>query len=123
MAKIGELDAVTRTRTVLLQLDNLASDQVVSGQLCELNVESTVSGTGFWIPTSALSKGVRGLWSVMVVIATGDGYRTQKRDIEIINTDAGRVLARGTIEDGDLIIVDGLHRLAEGQAVSPNDSR
>jgi multidrug resistance efflux pump len=123
IAKIGELDAATRTRTVLLQLDSETAKEVVSGQLCEMKMASTVPGTGFWIPTSSLSKGVRGLWSVMVVTATGDGYRTQKRDIEILNTDAARVLARGTIEEGDLIIVDGLHRIAEGQAVSPNDSR
>jgi multidrug resistance efflux pump len=61
-AKILELDPATRTQTVLFELDSAASGTVISGQLCEIKVTSTVDTSGFWIPTSALVKGVRGLW-------------------------------------------------------------
>lgn len=118
-AKIQELDPATRTQTVLFTLDSDASSTVVSGQLCEIQVTSTVDTSGFWIPTSALVKGVRGLWSVMVITpeSTGTGFRTQKRDVEVIKTGSNRVLVKGTIDEGDQIVVDGVHRIAEGQLV------
>lgn len=123
-AKIPELDPATRTQTVLLEFDEEAGNSVVSGQLCEISIESIVHGSGFWIPSSALSKGVRGLWAVMVVVPAEDGkdFRAEKRDIEIINTIENSVLARGTINQGDLIVVDGLHRIADGQRVTPNET-
>lgn len=120
VAKIGELDVATRTQTVLFKLDNDPKGKVVSGQLCQVQIESEVDGNGFWIPTSALSKGIRGLWSVMVLKQDAEGYRVEKRDIEIINTENSRVLARGTLTDGDRIVIDGVHRIAENQLVSPN---
>jgi RND family efflux transporter MFP subunit len=122
-AKIRELDPATRTQTVLFVLPPSASDKVVSGQLCEIQVTSSINTSGFWIPTSALTKGVRGLWSVMVITPeeSGTRFRARKRDIDIINTDSNRVLAKGTIEDGDRIIINGVHRVAEGQLVIPSD--
>jgi RND family efflux transporter MFP subunit len=122
-AKIPELDPATRTQTIVFEFDKHAADSVVSGQLCEVPIKTLVAGSGFWIPTSALSKGIRGLWSVMVVVPAveGNGFRTEKRDIEIINTTEANVLARGTINQGDRIVVDGIHRIADGQLVEPNE--
>ncbi|MFK7766197.1 MAG: efflux RND transporter periplasmic adaptor subunit [Mariniblastus sp.] len=120
-AKIQELDTATRTQTVLFTLESGASGKVVSGQLCELQITSSVDSSGFWIPTSALSKGVRGLWSVMVIQpeVSGPNFRTSKQDIEVLKTDSNRVLAKGTIKDGDRIVVNGVHRIADGQLVVP----
>ena len=122
-AKIREVDPATRTQTVLFELDPRASNEVVSGQLCEIQVTSPVNTSGFWIPTSALTKGVRGLWSVMVITPqeSGTRFRARKRDIDIIKTDSNRVLAKGTIDDGDRIIINGVHRVAEGQLVVPSN--
>lgn len=129
-AKIRELDPATRTQTVLFTLTPESSSRVVSGQLCKIHVTSRVEETGVWIPTSALVKGVRGLWSVMVMVSHEDGYRTERRDIQIIKTGNNRVLAKGTIESdeqvvvgilkkGDQIVANGVHRIAEGQHVVP----
>lgn len=118
-AKISELDPTTRTQTVIYQIDPAATRRLVSGQLCKIRVTSRVDTSGMWVPNSALSKGVRGLWSVMTVAPDDHGVlRIQKRDIEIIKTDAERVLAKGTIKNGDLIVIDGVHRVSNGQAVS-----
>lgn len=121
-AKIGELDPTTQTQTILFKLDPTSSQAVVSGQICEIAIESSVESSGFWIPNSALTKGVRGLWSVMVIVPESgvEGFRIEKRGIDIIKTDSSRVLAKGTLESGDQIIVDGTHRVAEGQLVIPN---
>ncbi len=122
-AKILELDPATRTQTVLFELEAEASNNVVSGQLCEIQISSTVNSSGFWIPTSALANGIRGLWTVLVIVPdpSGKGFRVEKRDIDIIKTDSNRVLATGTIENGDRIIVNGIHRVGEGQWVLPSD--
>lgn len=120
-AKIGELDRATRTQTVLFKFDSQAAESVVSGQLCQIQITSIVDSSGVWIPNSALAKGIRGLSSVMILQPepnSSDLYRVRKRDIEIIKTDSDRVLARGTIADGDLIVADGLHRITDGQLVS-----
>ena len=119
-AKISELDTATRTQTVLFELDSTASEKVVSGQLCKIQVSNSVNCCGYWVPISALTKGIRGLWSIMVVVpdeASGH-YRAEKRDIEFVKTDSNRVLATGTIADGDQIILNGLHRIADGQLVT-----
>ncbi len=119
-AKIGELDRVTQTRAVLFVLQPEASDYVVSGQLCEISVSSHVESSGYWIPMSALAKGVRGLWSVMAVVKNDPGdWRVEKRSVEILKTDSHRVLVKGTIRDSDQIIVDGTHRVSENQRVAP----
>ena len=122
-AKISELDPRTQTQTVLFKLDESASKTIVSGQICEIQIGSSVASSGFWIPTSALSKGVRGLWSVMVIVKdeSGSGFRIEKRGIEIIKTDSNRVLAKGTLESGDRVVANGTHRVTEGQLVIPNE--
>jgi multidrug efflux pump subunit AcrA (membrane-fusion protein) len=120
-AKIGELDTATRTQTVLFEFKPDSSGAVVSGQLCQIQITTEVDSSGFWIPNSALAKGIRGLSSVMILErdkTSSDLHRVRKRDIEVIKTDASRVLARGTIADGDLIIANGLHRITDGQLVS-----
>jgi len=120
-AKIRELDPATMTQTILFVLEPGASEKVVSGQLCEISLTSKVESSGFWIPTSALSKGVRGLWSVMVVgkDESGEGCRIQRRGIDIIKTESARVLVKGTIVEGDQIVVDGTHRITDRQLVKP----
>lgn len=122
-AKISELDVATRTQTVLFSLDESASENVIAGQLCEASFENEVEGNGYWIPRSSLAKGIRGLWSVMVVMAQDNGdSRTEKRDVEVVRTSDDRVLVRGMINPGDVIVVDGIHRITDGQRVSANSN-
>jgi multidrug efflux pump subunit AcrA (membrane-fusion protein) len=67
VAKIRELDTVTRTQTVLFRIEPYNTSIIVSGQLCEINLSSQSPTSGFWIPNTALAKGVRGLWSVLAL--------------------------------------------------------
>ena len=45
-------------------------------------------------------------------------FRVRRCDIEIIKTDSNQILVKGTIADGDLVLANGLHRVASGQLVS-----
>lgn len=120
-AKIKELDVGTRTQAVLFEFTPEAAETVVSGQLCRIQITTEVATSGFWIPNTALARGVRGLSSLMKLVPDDDRpelYRIRRCDIEVIKTDSNRVLAKGTISEGDLVVSDGLHRISNGQLVS-----
>lgn len=121
LAIIQQLDTATRTQNVLFQLGPKANGMVLPGQLCQIEIATDVEAQGFWVPASALTNGIRGLWSLMVVDQTGT--RALRRDVEVIYTDGDRALVRGTLADGVLIIVAGTHRIVDGQAIEivPDD--
>ncbi len=118
MAKIDNLDPLTQTQTVIFEIPNAQNSKLVPGQLCELPVKITIKKTGYWIPTAALSRGLRGLWSVMAVDSSNENYVIEKRDVQIVYNDGDRVLVEGTVSSGDQIVLDGLHRVVSGQKVS-----
>jgi len=96
-AKIKELDISTRTQAVLFEFAPETTQAIVAGQLCRINITTEVNTSGFWVP---------------------ELYRVRRCDIEVIKTDASRMLVKGTIVDGDLVVADGLHRVTGGQLVS-----
>ena len=97
---------------------------------------------GFWIPRSALTKGVRGLWSVLSVelvddrgaetsadpnlVSFSDSDKTQsedskytlkRRDVDVIQIESNEVLVRGTVQEGDRIVASGVQKLVADQIV------
>ena len=122
-AKLDEVDVQTRTRTVVFSLDQSASIHAITGELCEIEVAETVDTSGIWVPTSSLVKGFRGLWLVYAIEENESGQLiSQKRDVEVVKTRSDRVLVRGTLNDGEQIVRDGVHRIANHQAVTIVDS-
>jgi multidrug efflux pump subunit AcrA (membrane-fusion protein) len=118
-AVLPELDAVTRTRTVVLQLDAEAAGGLVPGQVARVAVSQQQSVDGFWLPTTALDRGTRGLWSALAVVQQDDGsLHTERRQVEVLHTDADCVLVRGVLAAGDRIVDEGVHRIVEGQVVN-----
>ncbi|MFN9868431.1 MAG: efflux transporter periplasmic adaptor subunit, partial [Pseudanabaena sp.] len=125
-----ETNLQTRTSTVVLKLQN--SSQTVnksnnkianlampkSGEIARLKVSQTEQIQGFWLPTTALSRGERGLWSCFVIARDGDAYRVEKRDVEVLHTEGDRVLVRGTISANEEVVSSGTQRLVNGQTVT-----
>lgn len=120
-SRVRELDPITRTQNIFLNIAPSDAELVVPGELCEWQIEQPVNRSGFWLPISALTRGVRGLWSVMVAVDQGEQLVAEKRDIEILLTESDRVLARGMLSDGDRIVLNGLHRIAAGQKIVDAD--
>lgn len=128
---LPEIDPATRTRTVILTLEQSAKQSVAPGQIGRLKIAQTVSTTGYWLPISALVQGKRGLWSCYVLAETENSpknlslvnanatkpYRVERRDVEVVHTEGDRVLVRGAIESGDNVIIDGIQRIVPGQLV------
>ncbi|MBI1358564.1 MAG: biotin/lipoyl-binding protein [Acidobacteria bacterium] len=119
---LPELEAETRTATLIFALDAPASEPVFPGQIARLAVERDQATAGYWIPLEALSRGVRGLWACYVLVEAGESTapevrRLEQRQVEILSTEGDRALVRGTISAGDLVVRSGVNRVTAGQLV------
>jgi hypothetical protein len=121
------VDRDTRTSKAILDV-SLQSDQpteLVSGQLARVELEQRVPESGFWIPRLALTADHSGLWSCFVVqpyVSGGDENaglrgRAEKQSVEVLHVRDEWVFVRGTLQDGQLLIRDGMHRIVPGQQV------
>jgi hypothetical protein len=135
-AFLPELDPLSRTQTVIFDIAppadlkegqstrTTAPESIpVIGQLAQLDLKQKVTQKGFWLPMTALLRGNRGLWSTFVVVpdqSSDDGvsrHVIQRCDVEIVQVDSDRVLVRGTLADGDMVVATGLQKLTAGQFV------
>lgn len=116
---LPEIDASTRTRTIILTLDTAANRQIAPGEIARFPLTQTTNADGYWLPIKAIKESDRGLWSCYSVVTNDAGETIVKRQyVEIIATQSDRVLVKGTIGSEDLIVTDGIHRLVPGQRVS-----
>jgi multidrug efflux pump subunit AcrA (membrane-fusion protein) len=116
---LPEVDSATRTRTVVLKLAPTASTKVAPGEIARLAVAQTTATQGYWLPIEALVKGDRGLWSCFAVVATdSQNKKVNLRSVELLTIQGDRVLVRGMLQPGDLIVANGTHRLVPGQLVT-----
>ncbi|MEM9668227.1 MAG: efflux RND transporter periplasmic adaptor subunit [Pseudomonadota bacterium] len=116
-ADTGVIDPGRRTVTAVF--DILDTESIPAGAVVRLPLDQPVDEKGFWVPVSALSEAQRGLWSIYAVEAEGSGYVTRPRLVEIVYSDADRAYVRGTMENGERFVSDGLRRLVPGQSVRP----
>ncbi len=126
---LPQLDSATRTLTVVLGLNSSAAGEVRAGQVARLKLSETIANVGYWLPTTALVRGVRGLWSCYVLgkselVGTdpNQAFRVERREIEVLQTESNRVFVRGTVQNEDRVIINGNHRLVAGQLVRPIDN-
>ena len=119
-AKVRLLSEATRTQSIIVQLENRGDDNVYAGQVCKIQLDVVRDGTGYWVPTTALTRGVRGLWSLMVVKVDGERTIAEKQDVLILHSDVDRSLVSGTMTGTRQVITNGLHRIVPGQLVKPN---
>ncbi|MDJ0719146.1 MAG: efflux RND transporter periplasmic adaptor subunit [Prochloraceae cyanobacterium] len=115
---LPEIDPATRTRTVILKLQGNRR-LVASGEVGRLQIAQNVKASGYWLPTTALLRGERGLWSSFTLIESEGNYRVEKRDVEVLYTDGDRVFVRGMLSDGEKVVSEGTQRLVPNQLVRP----
>ena len=120
-AILPEVEAQTRTQTVVLALESAAASEASSGQTVRVNLQESIPTEGIWLPTAALTQGIRGLWTCYVLVenAEGNSYTVQPQSVEILHQEAERVLVQGTLRPQDQVVASGPHRLVPGQLVSP----
>ena len=118
--------AGTRTVDVILGLDDDATG-LRPGDLVNLGVLVDVEQEGFWLPISALTEGVRGLWAVFVAEPlTADSevasesaatHRLARRTVEVLHEESDRVYVQGLLREGDRVVIDGTQRVVPGMSV------
>jgi multidrug efflux pump subunit AcrA (membrane-fusion protein)/AcrR family transcriptional regulator len=114
-----DVDEATRTRKVILRLPPEDSASFLPGQVVRLAVSEQVEQSGFWVPTSALARGRRGLWAVFVVDPQDSVAVVAQRDVELLDTVGSHSFVRGTLRPGDQVVAAGTHRVVVGQQVLP----
>lgn len=112
-----DVDQVTRTVQLRFQLADDAD--VINGQLVYLHLPQQYQGVGYWVPMTALTDGVRGLWNVYTLMPDNQSelFTLQSRNVQILYATKEAAYISGAISDGERYLTAGLHRLVPGQQV------
>ncbi len=117
---LPQRDSRTRTIDVIFEPIDFGG-ALRDGDLVDIPVARQIVGEGMWLPRTALTESVRGLWAAYVLVAGGEGspdhQRLERRQLEILEEAGDRVYVRGAIADGERVAVNGLQKLAPGQLV------
>ena len=108
-----DVNQSTRTRNAIFRIEPSGAS-VLPGQVARLAIAEQVSQEGFWVPTTALSRGTRGLWSLFVA----EEGAVVRREVELLDTVGPNSFVRGTLSPEDKIITSGTHRVVVGQKVT-----
>ncbi|MDB4766789.1 efflux RND transporter periplasmic adaptor subunit [bacterium] len=111
------LDRATRTQEVIVDVDPKDTANLVDGQTVRIEFAIPTSEPGMWLPTEALQRQVRGLWSVLVLETEGGNEIVARRDVELLATWGQWSRVRGTLMQEDRLIVSGSSRVSAGQRV------
>ncbi|MBW8186481.1 efflux RND transporter periplasmic adaptor subunit [Shewanella nanhaiensis] len=114
------------TRTVPLRLSLPIDAQVINGEIAYLIYKTDIYQNGYWVPISALTDGIRGLWNLYVITSNSDSgadkgtFNIERRDIEILYTKEDMAYIQGALKVNEDYITQGLHKLVVGQQVKRN---
>jgi RND family efflux transporter MFP subunit len=119
---VASIDTGTRTVTGILNLNAPTAilRTIRHGELARVSIPAKINNDGFWLPTTALTEGRRGMWSAYVVIPNeGDANlgRLDRRDVQVIHEASDKVFVRGTINPNDTVVANGVHKLMPKQTV------
>ena len=123
-ALLPAVDDISRTVIAVLEMPGV---DLTVGQTVRLLLTEMQDASGFWLSTTALVPGERGLWSVYVLSepaadlsdnpSAKNIYTVGRRDVEVIHPDGDRSLVRGTLQAGEQVIVSGAHRVVPREHV------
>ncbi len=119
-------DGRNRTVDVILSLHKLPT-HIRPGDLARIELAMKIDLEGYWVPISALSEDVRGIWSIYTLepLSKQDPSSVQivhRRTIEIIHVESERVFIQGYFEHDEQFITDGLQRIVPDQRVQVSTS-
>lgn len=113
-------DAAARGVDVILEIDGRLGS-IRTGDLARIDVSRRVDERVVALPRTALSEGVRGLWTVYVLEEPGDAgiARLRRNDVAVVHQSAETVFVTGVLPRGTRVAIDGLHRVVDGMDVRP----
>ncbi|MGB7324557.1 MAG: HlyD family efflux transporter periplasmic adaptor subunit [Rubripirellula sp.] len=130
------VDLATRTRAIYVEFDSNSEsigDSVrkwIPGEVAEVHLKAAPnhqssmerSNDSFWLPTTAMARGGRGIWTVLVMPGQAPEVECERRAVELLKTEGAYCLVQGMLSVGDRVIVDGGHRVTAKMRVSSDSS-
>lgn len=122
----------TQTREVVLELSQASSVIAPLGGAVSVSVESSQLSQGLWVPTSALTAGSRGLWTVYVARPAAADEQTppstnlpprpetaiaQRVQVELLRAGEQWSEIQGPLSEGQWVVASGTHRISNNQLV------
>ncbi|MCE2573558.1 efflux RND transporter periplasmic adaptor subunit [Motilimonas eburnea] len=122
ITKGASVDPATRTVQLRFAIDDNFS--FIPGQLAYLNLVEQQPQSGFWVPLSALTDGLRGTWNVFVLVQQEEqAWQIERRDVRVAHANQDAAFIYGAIQDQERIIATGLHKFVPGQHVTTQTSQ
>ncbi|MDG2501894.1 MAG: efflux RND transporter periplasmic adaptor subunit [Porticoccaceae bacterium] len=84
------------------------------GSTARLNLKTLEAKRGAWVPLNSLSQAEQGLWTVFTL---GSNNIASKDYVELLHIENTMAFVSGTLKTGDMIIIGGSMKVAEGQEV------
>ncbi|CAH0533409.1 Multidrug resistance protein MdtA [Vibrio stylophorae] len=106
-----------QSHTVMLRFTLPADASLMRGELAYLQLQQRHQSEGFWIPMTALTDGMRGVWNVYALNPSGDDYEVVRRSVELIYMKDELAFVQGAVHHQEKLIDTGLHRVVPGQLV------
>ncbi|QIB67330.1 efflux RND transporter periplasmic adaptor subunit [Kineobactrum salinum] len=112
-----DVEPLTRTALAVFVLPD--ANQSLDGEPVSLLLKEEIASEGGWLPVSALLEGERGAWSVLRLQAREASTVAVREMVEVLEIDGDRAFVRGSLQSGQTVIADGIHRIAAGTPVRP----
>lgn len=112
-----DVEPLTRTALAIFALP--AANQSLDGEPVSLLLQEQIASEGGWLPVSALLEGERGAWAVLRLQAREASTVAVREMVEVLEIDGDRAFVRGSLQSGQTVIADGIHRIAAGTPVRP----
>ena len=125
----NEVDTVTRTISLRFALAD--NSPVYNGQLAYLALSQVYQQPGYWVPLSAITDGVRGMWNIYTL---EQDVRQQDRDdhsaaipalfqlksttVTVLHATETAAYVQGDLKDNQAYVNVGIHRFVPGQRVT-----
>lgn len=122
----NEVNTVTRTISLRFALaDNSA---VYNGQLAYLTLSQQYQQSGYWVPLSAITDGVRGMWNIYTLeqdsaelnvdtATAADLFQLKSTTVTILHATETAAYVAGDLKNHQAYVNTGIHRFVPGQRV------
>jgi len=108
----------TSTRTVEIRLQLPVEVTAFNGQLVYVSVKDTVNSQGMWLPTVALTDGLRGQWNIYQAKKQSDGlYKINAVTVKVLHSTKEHSYVEMLDDNIHFVVAHGLHRYVPGQTV------
>ncbi|MGF1766864.1 efflux RND transporter periplasmic adaptor subunit [Enterovibrio makurazakiensis] len=112
-------DIDMRSRTVTLRFLLPEQTSVLNGELAYLQYNHHTPEPGFWMPITGITDGLRGMWNVYAALPSDDGeHHISRRSVQVLHADDSNAFVSGAIGNGELVVIEGVHRIVSGQQVN-----